>query len=56
MRRTGRDAYLKEGDAGVKRYLESLLGKTAYVLLAGGGDAWFREAQVRLKSMVRQGI
>ena len=56
LRRTGRDAYLKEGDAGVKRYLESLLGKTAYVLLAGGGDAWFREAQVRLKSMVRQGI
>ena len=44
------------GDGGTRRYLESLLGKTAYVLLASGdGDAWFREAQVRLREMLGAG-
>ena len=55
LTRTGRQAYLNDGDEGTRRYLESLLGKTAYVLLASGdGDAWFREAQVRLREMLRQ--
>lgn len=53
LTRTGRQAYLKDGDAGTRRYLESLLGKTAYVLLASGnGDAWFQKAQVGLKEML----
>ena len=32
-----------------------LFGKTAYVLLASGnGDAWFREAQMKLREMLGQ--
>lgn len=55
LTRTGRQAYLNDGDGGTRRYLESLLGKTAYVLLASGdGDAWFREAQVKLREMLGQ--
>lgn len=55
LTRTGRQAYLNDGDGGTRRYLESLLGKTAYVLLASGnGDAWFREAQMKLREMLGQ--
>lgn len=57
LTRTGRWIYLDDGDRGTRWYLESLLGKTAYTLLASGdGDAWSREAQVKLREILGRDV
>ena len=48
LERTGQKKYLELGEAGERRYLQSLLGKIQFVLSVNPDDLWFREAKGRL--------
>lgn len=45
LRRKRDQEYLPDGEAGILRYLQSLLGRVNYVLETRPEDAWFKEAK-----------